>query len=1084
MPTALFSDIAQQQNASSFDDIVSVAPAQQNVASFDDIAAVRPKAPSQTESLSDVIAIHPAPGAPVPPAPDPRAGSISATPPPTVWERVRQAVTAGIPRYSSRTAYNPKYGDMQLVSPEEAMTPAEQQRHPILTGAGEIAGGLTSPESVALIAGTAGFGELPGAAAMLPRLMSAGFGAQAIYSAAKTYPEIRAAIARNDAPETLRLLTHAVGNIAMAALATQHAVSGEGAVTGKVKPVETAGQEIPTAATSPIGELLHDPAKASQVRVADSSAAAHNLLERDTLLRPVTLDAEAKTTGPTDVAAFRLPSARVVSDGYVSVVSQDAILAEGVQKIIANSEALKEAGVDPAKIRTHQDIDAALQIASDHMASNLDPRAMAVITLEGQRQLASDLGMGVEDLIVKRNGQAYNAEQLVAARAVLKASGDRVLGTAKAAADDPSNPELLRDFTDAGSVHKRIQEQIASVRAESGRALGSWRIQQDDLPKTKIANILAKMPEKNQAAAADLISRLDPTDPQSVRAMNQMLADVTHSTTLDKLHEYYRSALLSSPHTLIVKTASEAAMVAMEATKKLVAAGISKVPGAAQRFKDSPDRFASESWWYAKGTLQALGEHAKPVLSGEFQLEGSPGFERAGTKAIKGIAGSIIRTPTEAMSRMTNLLYLGNYFGELNALAARQASIEGLKGDGFSARQEWLAHNPTSEMRESAHKLATTNTFQNQLGSVAGGLEKVISAKPTNVAWLPDSLKTVAPGRWLLPFFKTPVNLFKATLSHASPYELLNGLAKGDTDAMARGLVGSSIAAALGSLALSGHLTGGGPTDFRKAETLRATGWQPYSLKIGNTYVSYRRFEPVGLAASLVADTIHGAQTGDSEVITQSKADTAVHHILRSVDDFPMLGTVSNLLQAVHDPTSGVAQSFLNREAGSLIPSGLANIAETMDPTVRRPGTAMQAIKSRIPGRTSAAPAIVNIAGKNVERPANNLGGANPFPFSTATNDPVVSELARLGVSTPQAPKQIGKIKLTDNERQQLMQQEGQDLYTSVSQSIRNGSWQQRTDDQKRLALVELHRQQDGKRPARLNAMRRQTQSDLARSNL
>jgi hypothetical protein len=592
------------------------------------------------------------------------------------------------------------------------------------------------------------------------------------------------------------------------------------------------------------------------------------------------------------------------------------------------------------------------------------------------------------------------------------------------------------------------------------------------------------MPEKNQAAAADLISRLDPTDPQSVRAMNQMLADVTPSTTLDKLHEYYRNALLSSPHTLIVKTASEAAMVAMEATKKLVAAGISKVPGAAAKFKDAPDRFASESWWYARGMAQSLSEHAKAVLSGEFQLEGSPGFERAGTKAIKGIAGSIVRTPTEAMSRMTNLLYLGNYFGELNALAARQASIEGLKGDGFSARQEWLAHNPTSEMRESAHKLATTNTFQNQLGSVAGGLEKVISTKPTNVAWLPDSLKTVAPGRWLLPFFKTPVNLFKATLSHASPYELLNGIAKGDTDAMARGLVGSSIAAALGSLALSGHLTGGGAVDYRKAETLRATGWQPYSLKIGNTYVSYRRFEPVGLAASLVADAIHGAQTGDSEVVTQSKADTAVHHILRSVDDFPMLGTVSNLLQAVHDPTSGVAQSFLNREAGSLIPSGLANIAETMDPTVRRPTTAMQAIKSRVPGMTQAAPAIVNIAGKNVERPTNNLGGANPFPFSTATNDPVVSELARLGVSTPQAPKQIGKIKLTDNERQQLMQQEGQDLYTSVSQSMRNGSWQQRTDDQKRLALVELHRQQDGKRPARLNAMRRQTQSDLARSNL
>jgi len=85
------------------------------------------------------------------------------------------------------------------------------------------------------------------------------------------------------------------------------------------------------------------------------------------------------------------------------------------------------------------------------------------------------------------------------------------------------------------------------------------------------------------------------------------------------LHEYYRNALLSSPHTIIVKTASEGALVALEAMKKAVAGGVAK-------FKDSPDRFAAESYYYARGMAQALAEHVKPILSGEFQLEGSPGF--------------------------------------------------------------------------------------------------------------------------------------------------------------------------------------------------------------------------------------------------------------------------------------------------------------------------------------------------------------------------------------------------------------------------------------------------------------------------
>ena len=118
-------------------------------------------------------------------------------------------------------------------------------------------------------------------------------------------------------------------------------------------------------------------------------------------------------------------------------------------------------------------------------------------------------------------------------------------------------------------------------------------------------------------------------------------------------------------------------------------------------------------------------------------------------------------------------------------------------------------------MQEAAHDLATRNTFQNELTGFSKKLGEAIAAKP-NVAWLPESAKSVSPLKFLFPFYKTPVNLFKATITHATPYELLNGIAKGDTDTLARGIVGSSIAAALAAAALSGHITGGGPTDFRK----------------------------------------------------------------------------------------------------------------------------------------------------------------------------------------------------------------------------------------------------------------------------
>jgi hypothetical protein len=67
--------------------------------------------------------------------------------------------------------------------------------------------------------------------------------------------------------------------------------------------------------------------------------------------------------------------------------------------------------------------------------------------------------------------------------------------------------------------------------------------------------------------------------------------------------------------------------------------------------------------------------------------------------------------------------------GEIQSLAARQALIEGLDGDAFHVRQEFLSHHSTEEMEEAAHKLATTNTFQNQLTSFA--------SQPCAPYWVP-----------------------------------------------------------------------------------------------------------------------------------------------------------------------------------------------------------------------------------------------------------------------------------------------------------------------------------------------------------
>ena len=87
--------------------------------------------------------------------------------------------------------------------------------------------------------------------------------------------------------------------------------------------------------------------------------------------------------------------------------------------------------------------------------------------------------------------------------------------------------------------------------------------------------------------------------------------------------------------------------------------------------------------------------------------------------------------------------------------------------------------------------------------------------------------------------------------------EFKEKLAKGGAErdeVLGRLLFGSSVMTTVGILAGGGNITGAGPTNPNERRALMATGWRPYSLKIGDAYYSYNRFEPVGILFGIAAD--------------------------------------------------------------------------------------------------------------------------------------------------------------------------------------------------------------------------------------
>jgi hypothetical protein len=125
--------------------------------------------------------------------------------------------------------------------------------------------------------------------------------------------------------------------------------------------------------------------------------------------------------------------------------------------------------------------------------------------------------------------------------------------------------------------------------------------------------------------------------------------------------------------------------------------------------------------------------------------------------------------------------------------------------------------------------------------------------------------------------------------------------------------------------------------------------------------------------------------------------------------------------------------------------------------------------------RTQSVGEVIDVAGQPVKRPASAVGGMNPFPISTAKNDPVLSELARLGVSTSQAPPSIkrrGKETiLTDSQRQKLTEQEGQQLYRRLRRIVLGKGWQSMSDQAKRAKITKMRKEIEESRPQRIARM-------------
>ena len=668
--------------------------------------------------------------------------------------------------------------------------------------------------------------------------------------------------------------------------------------------------------------------------------------------------------------------------------------------------------INLAKLNTTEDVQNLLDRVAKADSKGLNKARREVITNQELPKLADDLGMTVNDLMNRRQGEAFNAEQILSARKILVASGENLMDLSKKAAQGGDTELAL--FRRAMSHHRAIQLQVSGMTAEAGRALQSFNIiaessraQQraikDALDGTGGSEVNQKM--------AQMFAELD--DPAQV---GKFVRDANKVTTADMLYEVWINGLLSSPTTHMVNILSNTMVAALTVGERRLARAIGgNIP---------PGETTAQMKGFVDGARDGLRLAWKAFKTGE-PIDVMEKVEVDKRRSVSGEAlniagpagrfadylGEFVRIPGRLLTAEDAFFKSIGYRMELHAQAYRQTFNEGLRDEAAATRVLQIIDNPPENIKLSAIDASRYQTFTNKLGEAGKSIENV---------------RNNIPGaRVIMPFVRTPINIMTFTFERTplAPMmksvreEIAAGGARKDV-ALAKMTMGSMAMAVSADLSLSGSITGAGPVDRDQKNILRATGWQPYSIKVGDTYYGYNRLDPTGALLGLGADMaeIMGQTTeADAQQVAVAASLSVAQNMASKTYMRGLVDFMDAFFSSSTDPEANnyKLNSWLTRTAASVIPSGVAALERSISPEMSATYGILDRIKSRIPGYSEGLPPRRNIFGE----PVVLEGGIgpdimSPIYVSTVKEDPIADELVAQEVSISMPRRVINEVEL------------------------------------------------------------------------
>jgi hypothetical protein len=255
-------------------------------------------------------------------------------------------------------------------------------------------------------------------------------------------------------------------------------------------------------------------------------------------------------------------------------------------------------------------------------------------------------------------------------------------------------------------------------------------------------------------------------------------------------------------------------------------------------------------------------------------------------------------------------------------------------------------------------------------------------------------------------------------------------------------------------------------------------------VRIGDEWIEFSLFQPVSVQAALVANAFEAWQQGGAK---DQDAIALVPQIVaragRSLLDQSFLSGLYDFLEAVNNPERFSA-TWAGRFAHSMTPFAGAQrtVAQALDPTIRQPRTAGDVFRSNVPGLSTSVQPRIDRFGEDVQRPGGARAAVDPFNVSGAVNDPVASELSRLGIRLSLPTDNItlpAGVQLSDEDALTLRRGKGQAVRNALERLVADPRYQRLPDLAQKAMLERAIRRARGEETQRTrgrvaNQLRRQ----------